>query len=37
MLSDRLRLLTPMLATVGIHVIPGKRKNAERPLTIERR
>ena len=37
MLSDRLRLLTPMLATVGIHVVPGKRKNAERPLTIERR
>jgi len=37
MLADRLRLLTPMLATVGIHVISGKRKNAERPLTIERR
>ena len=37
MLSDRLRLLTPMLATVAIHVIPGKRKDTERPLTIERR
>jgi len=37
MLSDSLRLLAPMLATVGIHVVPGKRKNAERPLTIERR
>ena len=37
MLADRLRLLTPMLATVGIHVIPGKRKNVERLLTIERR
>ena len=36
MLSDRLRLLTPMLATVGIHVIPGKRTETERPLTIER-
>ena len=37
MLADRLRLLTPMLATVAIHVIPGKRKDTERPLTIERR
>jgi hypothetical protein len=36
MLSDRLRLLTPMLATVGIQIIPGKRKETERPLTIER-
>jgi len=36
MLSDRLRLLTPMLATVGIHVISGKRTETERPLTIER-
>ena len=37
MLADRLRLLTPMLATVSIHIIPGKRKDTERPLTIERR
>jgi len=36
-LSDSLRLLAPMLETVGICVIPGKRSNAERPLTIERR
>jgi hypothetical protein len=36
MLSDRLRLLAPMLETVGIHVILGKRRNIERPLTIER-
>src|SRR5262249_40348257 len=37
MLSDSLRLLAPMLETVGIHVILGKRRNIERPLTIERR
>ena len=37
LLADRLRLLTPMLATVDIHDIPGKRKDTERPLTIERR
>jgi hypothetical protein len=37
MLADRLRLLTPMLATVGIRVIPGTRTETERPLTIERR
>jgi len=37
MLADRLRLLRPMLATVGLGIIEGKRKNVERPLTIERR
>jgi hypothetical protein len=37
MLSDSLRLLTPMLGTVGIHIAPGKRTTAERPLTIEQR
>jgi hypothetical protein len=36
-LGDRLRMLMPMLRTVGIRIIPGKRKNVERPLTIERR
>jgi hypothetical protein len=37
MLSDSLRLLAPMLETVGIYIVHGKRSNSERPLTIERR
>jgi len=37
MLSDSLRLVAPMLETVGIYVVHGKRMNTERPLTIERR
>jgi len=36
-LSNELRLLAPMLETVGVFVIHGQRTAHERPLTIERR
>jgi hypothetical protein len=36
-LSNELRLLAPMLETVGVFVIHGQRTARERPLTVERR